>query len=642
VAAARRLAAIMFTDMVGFTQGAQLDERATLTRLTELEGLVRPLILAQQGRVVKSTGDGLLVEFPSALKATECAVSIQEKLRDRNLHVGGAPIELRIGIHLGDVEERGEDIFGDAVNLAARVQPTAEAGGVSISQQVFDQVRNKLSLRFEPLPPQALKGVRVPITIFRVVLPWQPAGGATADEIPGAGRLAVLPFANISPDPRDAYFSDGLTEEVIAVLSELKDLRVIARTSVDHYKLAPKPVSQVGLELGVQWVLEGSVRKDGSRLRFTAQLIDARTQEHLWSGRYDRELVDIFALQSELARQVADALKIKLLAGETERLDRRRVPKPESYLEYLQGRISLRILTQESLAQAKEHFERAISLDDQNASAYAGLAETLGILSSVYRTMTRQDASRETRRLAQRARELDPGLAEVHTIVALELTDDYDYATAMDELRQAIALNPSYAGAHFYYATTLADVNRPEEALKEYDLAEQLDPLSTLVLGEHISLLAYLSRLDEARAKLERLGDIDKHGILYQDRLGLIALMSGDLEGYRVQLDWFAEHYPGRPEITAARALLEALAGHPERAREILATLESMPESIRPTGMIPPVYVVLGDLDACFLWLDRTVAEGRFAPRSWLYDPRREPVRRDPRFAALLRRTHAE
>ena len=642
MAASRRLAAIMFTDMVGFTQRTQTDERASLTRLVEQEDLVRPIVSEHQGRVVKSTGDGMMAEFPSALKATECAVSIQQALRHRNENVGSPPIELRIGIHLGDVEQRGEDIFGDAVNLAARVQPVAEAGGIAVSQQVFDQVGNKLALRFERLPPQSLKGIQSPMAIFRVVLPWTPGRATVGDEGQAHDRLAVLPFTNISPDPRDAYFSDGLTEEVISVLSELKDLRVIARTSVDPYKQTPRPVSQVASELGVRWVLEGSVRKDGTRLRFTAQLVDARTQEHVWSRKYDRELVDMFALQSELASQVADALKIQLLSADKERLERRHTPNPESYLEYLQGRAYLRSFTKESLRAAKAHYERAISLDERNASAYAGLAEVVGFLTQLYNEMTRAQARVETRRLVDKALALDPNLAEAHTMLASNLADAYDFPAALAEVERALALNPSNAQAHLYHAALLSDVQRPDEALREYEVAAQLDPLASLVLGEHLALLAYRGRFDEARQKLERLGELENRGIMYQDRKGLLAVLTGDLDGYKEGIRWFEERYPGRAELWTAKAYYAALTDHPEEARSLLGNVESLPSELRPTGGIAPVYAVLGDLDSCFRWIEESIRDERFSPRGWLYDPRRENVRKDPRFRDVLRRMHIE
>jgi adenylate cyclase len=266
-------------------------------------------------------GDGFLAEFDSALRAVQCAIDIHQHLHDRNSQPGITPIQLRIGIHLGDVEQRGSDIFGDAVNVASRIEPVATPGGLCISGQVFDQVRNKIPNRLEKLPPTALKGLEVPIDIYRVVLPWTVPESPSRDS--GPTRLAVLPFANISPDPKDEYFADGLTEEMITVLSQLRELRVIARTSVTPYKSTSKGVAQIGTELGVDSVLEGSVRKAGDELRITVQLIDVATQEHTWASTYDRKLEKVFAVQAEIAREVAEALKVGLRAAEQSRLESR-------------------------------------------------------------------------------------------------------------------------------------------------------------------------------------------------------------------------------------------------------------------------------------------------------------------------------
>jgi adenylate cyclase len=631
----RRLAAIMFTDMVGYTAAAQTDERAALALRKEQEELVHPVLTAHQGRKVKSTGDGFLVEFESALHATECAVDIQRRLRERNGRTGVRPIDLRIGIHLGDVEEDGTDIFGDAVNIASRIEPTAEPGGICISGAVREQVRNKIRDPLEKLPSTALKGVRDEIDIYRVVLPWaaRDAAAPSAD----APSLAVLPFANISPDPKDEYFADGLTEELISVLSQLPGLRVIARTSVMPYKAAPKPISQIGAELRVTTVLEGSVRKAGNRLRITAQLIDTRTQSHVWASTFDRDLDDVFAVQSEMAKHVADALKIKLLARDEGRLQSRPLANAESYLEYLQGRTSMHGSTEAAVREAKGHFERAIQLDDRNAAAHAGLADLYSTLGGFYRFLPKEELRAASRKHAARAIELDPNLAEAHAAWGGILQNDYDYAAAERELRLALELNPSYAWARGVYASLLADQCRTEEALREYVLAEQLDPLSTLVLGSHQELLTALRRMDEARALLERLGRADNFGLIYHAARGNLFFMEGDQAAFLEEVAWLDRNVPDRQEPAAALALAAARAGDGARTRELLRPIEALPEAIRPDAQIALAYAMLGDLDACFPWLERAIAARRVGIMWFRLDPLLAPLRADPRFTAILK-----
>jgi adenylate cyclase len=635
VAASRRLAAIMFTDTVGYTASTQADEAQTLELLRIQAELVRPVLENYRGREIKSTGDGFLVEFDSALKATQCAVDIQRRIFERNAEGSGPPIQIRIGIHLGDVVERGTDILGDAVNIAARIEPVAEPGGICISGSVREQVWNKIPDQLEKLPQKSLKGLQVSMDIYRVILPWVGRETlATGNEPAG---IAVLPFTNISPDPKDEYFADGLTEELIAVLSQLKDLRVIARTSVTPYKSTTKGVSQIGAELGVSSILEGSVRKAGNHLRITVQLIDVGSQGHVWSHTYDRELDDVFALQSEMAKRVAEALQVKLLAREEARLDHRSAPRPESYLEYLQGRTSLHGFTEAEMRAALEHFERAISLDNRNAAAHAGLADVHRLLGSMYHHLPKPEWEASSREHASRAIELDPDLAEAHASLGLILWDDYRFAAAQKEFELAIDLNPSFAWAHMWYADVLADQGRTEDALREQALAEQLDPLSTLVLSANIWLLTLLGRLEAAERQLAKLGEVEDFGLLYHNGRFFLDLARGDWERGHEEMKHFEKLLPGRPELVTGQALYLALKGDGARARELLGSIEGLPEPIRPDSQIAGVYAVLGDLDACFRWLDVAVEFKKVAIQVWRLDPTLAHVRRDPRFQAILK-----
>lgn len=624
----------MYTDMVGSTALAQANEEGALKLRDEQAELVRPLFKAHQGREIKSMGDGFLAEFDSALRAVQCAIDIQQHLHERNSQPGVAAIQLRIGVHLGDVEQRENDIFGDAVNIASRIEPLAPPGGVCVSAQVFDQVRNKIPNRLEKFPATALKGVEVPIDVYRVALPWIVRETPSAAD--GPTRLAVLPFTNMSPDPANLYFADGLTEELITVLSQIRGLLIIARTSVMQYKATMKAISQIGTELGVSTVLEGSVRRAGNRLRITAQLIDVGSQGHVWAKSYDRELDDVFVVQAEIAKQVAEALKIKLRPPEEARLETRPTVQPDSYLAYLKGRTLLHGYDPESLEAAKSQFERAISLDPNNAAAHSGLADAIW-MSGIWYTDVHQTKWEETfRRSAERAIELDSNLAEAHTSLAEAKWASRDYDAAEEELKLALSLNPSYSAAHSRYAGLLEDKGQAEEALRELLLAEAADPLGKLTLGHLASLLIWLGRLDEALVKIQKFGELEPFGRDYHGLLSSYYLSRSDLGLALKELQQSIELEPEPRRRRILRALCCALAGENEQARALLQQEETLPEFGHIPDFVAQVYAELGDLDACFRWLER---QGPVLPlQTWRLSPRLENVRRDPRFQVLLKK----
>lgn len=626
----------MFTDMVGYTASTHADEGRTLGLLRQHAELVRPLVAVHQGREIKSTGDGFLVEFDSALKATQCAVTIQRLIHERNAEEGLAPFQIRIGIHLGDVVQTGTDIMGDTVNIAARIEPLAEPGGICLSGAVYEQVRNKIPEKLEKLPSTALKGLSGPVDIYRVVLPW------TTRESPARNTtitgIAILPFTNISPDPNDEYFADGLTEELITVLSQFRELRVIARTSVTPYKATAKGVAQIGSELGVSSILEGSVRKAGNQLRITAQLIDVTTQGHVWANSYNRELNDVFAVQAELAKQVADALKIQLRATEAARLGSRPTVRPDSYLAYLKGRTLLhRDTSRTTLDAAKERFETAISLDSKNAAAYSGLADTIIRLGWWYRDVPADESEGAARRLADRALELDPNMAEAHASLGLVLWRDGPEA-AEKEFRLALALSPSYSEAHNSLANLLLDENRPDEALVEFTLAEEADPLWAHNLFHMASALIWLRRLDEAFERLQKLAPLSKSEDRYHFILADYHLARSDLESYGKEIEQFILQLKDPRDKQLVRAADLAWQGEQEQARAILRQDEALPDRPTSAALIARIYAYLGDLDNCFRWVDRAYATTNLALQPWRHDPRLEAVRKDPRFLELLKK----
>jgi adenylate cyclase len=626
----------MFTDLEGYTSTAHQNEDEALKLLGAQDRILRPLLSAHRGRKVKSMGDGLLLEFPNARDAIECAVNLQRAIHEHNARNGAETLRMRVGIHLGDVERRGTDIFGDAVNIASRIEPLADAGGVCLSEQVFDQVHNKVPYQFEKLGPRTLRGIREPIDVYRVVLPW--VGEAIAPDGPTLPRIAVLPLANISPDARDEYLSDGLTEELITVLSQLSELRVIARTSVMVYKAAPKPIPQVGRELNVGTVLEGSVRRVGNQLRITVQLIDVRSQEHLWAETFDRKLDDVLAVQSEVARRVSEILKIKVGKQERQRLDRLPTVQPDSYLAYLKGRALLSAgWAGENFRNARRQFEVAVSLDPQNARAYSGLADALILLRWGHFETSHPELIEESRTHARRALEIDPDLAEAHCSLGLVHLNDSRYREAESEFQKSLALNASYAFARRAYTRLLEEEGRPEEALREIRLAEELDPQSVQILLVHVMLLAWLRKVDEARAVSERLAKLAPDSpTLYRAR-GYCHYAAADYRSAMQEWRRVLEMDPPREQNWTDVAVLLALTGERDRAIEIIEDVRQGRRGVASPTDMARVFAIVGNLDEAFrLLMDAVDRREPIMFHDLRIDPNYAGLRRDPRFAKFL------
>ena len=632
----RRLAAIMYTDVVGFTASAQANEADALARLREQERIVRPLFKPYKGREIKSTGDGFLVEFESALGALECAVEIQRRMRERNSKKPGPPLELRIGIHVGDVEESGGDIFGDAVNVASRIVPLADPGGVCLSGQVVDHVQNKVAYQLDKLTAPALKGIRGHMDVYRVALPWdieeRTEGG------PVLPRIAVLPLANFSPDPNDEYFADGLTEELIATISKIRELNVISRTSVMPYKSHTKHTPEIGRELGVGTILEGSVRKAGNRVRIAVQLIEAASDRHVWAENYDRNLEDVFSIQSEIAERVAKELQIHLLEPDRARIGRVPTENPEAHLLYLKGLYHFQRQTKEGFLTAKALFEQAVQKDPGFALAYAELAGTYGML-TFWDMMPRSEADAKIEAASRKAIELDETLAEAHSRLGWTQFPR-DVSGALRELQRAVDLDPNSAQAHLHLGNMYGFLRRHKEAVAETQRALELDSQSAAVLEGAADVYLCSGRPDRAAELYTKAAQLNPSDALVRDNLGVAHVRLGRFDEGIAEIKKAIEMSMGSvPSLKADLVYALSRAGRLEEARGVLSELVKYHDK---SGMgatqVASALASVGDTEAAFEWLEKAYQERSGYLIAISNEFPFEGMHSDPRFQKLLER----
>jgi adenylate cyclase len=477
----RRLAAILAADVAGYSRLMGADEEGTLERLKALRrALVDPKIAEHHGRIVKTTGDGLLVEFASVVDAVRCAVAVQQAMPERNTGVdAGSGIELRIGINLGDVIVEGDDLYGDGVNIAARIEALADIGGVFVSNTVYDHVRDRLPFVFEDLGEQQVKNIARPVRVYRVrdaaAAKSPPAPALPALPLPDKPSIAVLPFANMSGDPEQEYFADGMVEEIITALSRIRWLFVIARNSSFTYKGQAVDITRVGQELGVRYVLEGSVRKAGGRVRITAQLIDAVGGAHLWADRFDGSLEDVFELQDQVATSVAGVIEPALQAAEI----RRSVDRPTSDLTAYD--LYLRALacnpSERGIFAALDLFKLAIERDPHYASALAGAAFCHMRLHVSGWGKNPDEDHREGVDLAHSALQVtgdDPGVLAWSAYVLAYFGEDIDAAIQL--IDRALALNPSFSYGWHWSGWLRLWAGQPQIAISHFEASLRLSP----------------------------------------------------------------------------------------------------------------------------------------------------------------------
>src|SRR5215471_13193665 len=527
----RRLAAIIAADIAGYSRLMASDEEGTLRQLkAHRKQLIDPKITEHRGRIVKTTGDGALVEFVSVVDAVRCAVDIQRGMNQRNTDVpADKRIQFRIGINVGDIIIDDDDLFGDGVNVAARLEALADPGGILESSIVHDQVRDKLSFGFEDMGEHTVKNIARPISVHRVSLteatPPAAVKSATASaktEPSTVTRpsIAVLPFANMSGDPEQEYFADGISEEIITGLSKLRWLFVIARNSSFTYKGKAVDVKRVSRELGVRYVLEGSVRKGGNRVRITAQLIDAATGNHIWADRYDGELTDVFALQDEITRRVVAAIEPKLLEAEAMRSQHRSPEDLDAWDMVMQANSTFWRLTKHDSERAVAMLKQAVERHPDYAPAHSMLAFAL-LVSRQVGWISMEPEVNEPAARAAHAVELDDRDPWAHLALGYVAFTRRRTDEAVEEFQHALDLNPNFAAAHGYLGMALALDGRSDQAIDHIEQAIRMSPHDpqNAIFNVHIAAAHYLAgRYSEAvgaarKAMQQRSGLTNAHRI---------------------------------------------------------------------------------------------------------------------------------
>ena len=674
----RKLAAILSADAAGYSRLMSDDEAATLRSLNESRDVFRKRIESHGGRLIDTAGDSVLAEFSSAVEAVDAADEIQRELAKRNHQLAGhRRMPFRIGINLGDVigQEDGT-IYGDGVNVAARLQQLADPGGICISGPAFDQVEGKLPLQFEFIGEQQVKNIAKPVRVYQFEQPsevgrttrpgnalaFRPArktiammativvviaavGGyalhrSSSSSTPSAvHRLAVLPFSNLSADAENEYFADGITEEMISQLSKIRGLEVIARTSVMTYKGKDKKIDEIGRELNVSAVLEGSVRKSDNNIRVTAQLIDVSNQAHLWSQDYDRELKSVFAIQSEIAKSVASALEVKLASSERQQIEKKGTEDPKAHELYLKGLYHFNKQTADGFEKSIEYYKQAIDIDRSYAQAYAALAFTRD-LQGWYGLVPDNQAFPGAKAMALKALEFDSSSVIALSILADVTNLEWDRTNAEALYRRALSLSPNSAMVREGHGIqVLSPGGQHEEAIAELKRAVELDPLSAQYPDSLGWVLQMARQHDAAIEQFQKALQMEPTIAIALRGLGECYAYKGMHEKSIEAMQNAVKATDGSPYFLASLGWAYGVAGQEKEALKILETLENKAksEAVTPSDMAR-VHLGLGNKDQALYWLEKAYDE-----RSgiWIFIwanrfPFFDGLREEPRFKALL------
>ena len=517
----RRLAAIMFTDIVGYTQLMGDDEDKGFSVLSENRKIQKPIIERFNGIWHKELGDGVLASFDTATNAVLCGKEIQ------NICHSHSDFNLRIGIHLSEVVFEDNDVFGNGVNIASRIQEKAPPGGIYITESVFRNIQNRKSFETKFVNEEKLKNVKLPIRIYEVETGIKPV--SLSDSIKKS--IAVLPFVNMSGDPEQEYFCDGISEEIINTIVQFPDIKVAARTSSFSFKGKNEDLRKIGRMLGVNNVLEGSVRKSSNRIRINAQLLEASTGFHLWSKKYDRELKDIFEIQDEIALEIADQLMITLSDSKELPVKRNQTQSIDAYELYLKGK-SLYYQRGPSIKQAIDCFNAALDIDADYALAYSGLADTY-VMFGFWGIMAPEDCWPRSIDASGKASKIDENLSETCNSRAIKaLLYDRDFDTAEKEFKKAIKLNPTNTQARVWYGLFYLQpiCNEIERGMEQCKLATEFDPLSAYAYLSYAWTLINAERIEEAKEIAEYGAKLGADNFFIHNTLGYIHFLANNLE----------------------------------------------------------------------------------------------------------------
>ena len=629
----RRHAAIMFTDIVGYTALMGKDEDKAFDMLKRNHSLHQDLIEKHDGKFIKEIGDGTLASFPLASNAVRCAMDIQKESKDQN-------IPLKIGIHEGEMVFTGTDIIGDSVNIASRLQEEAQEGCINISASVYRNIKNKADIKTRFLEEKSFKNVDEPIKVYKVICENDQKEDRS-EVLTGKESLnsiAVLPFVNMSNDPEQEYFCDGITEEIINALCHVESLKVIARTSAFMFKGKHIDMREIGKMLEVVTLLEGSVRKAGNRIRITAQLIKVTDGSHIWSEAYNRDLEDIFAIQEEISLAIVENLRIRLLVKEKVAIEKRHTENLEAYNLYLKGIFFASRFTAEGNNEALAYFEQALKLDPNYTLPYFGLANMI-FSGLVLGSIPTNEGYATIKTYLKKAFAIDNTIAEPHAIMGgIELFCGWNWEAAEKEFIKALQLNPNSTYSHYYYSLYLTMAKRDEEAIKEAELAVELDPLSSIFNSWHGGAYLYAHQYDKGIEILRKVVKMNPGDIIALYHLGHAyeakSMIRKAIEEYEKVLqlsNW--------PLIVSNLATSYYLIGEKEKAEKLYNSLEqrSNKEYIPPTTLYS-YHLVKGDMDQAYKWLEKAITVRDYFLIWYTICPTAgHTIPDEPRFKALIK-----